>query len=97
MEAVGGRFVPHALAARTGQPIEFANMDRLPRNVHAFLSRTANSAWRRAARNHRAEALTGLPPGRYEISAWHEGLKSETREAAVEGVDVRLDFLLQRR
>jgi hypothetical protein len=41
--------------------------------------------------------IPGLPPGRYEITTWHEGLKSETRDVAVEEAPVRLDFLLRRR
>ncbi|HEX7898934.1 MAG TPA: carboxypeptidase regulatory-like domain-containing protein [Planctomycetota bacterium] len=41
--------------------------------------------------------IPGLPPGRYEIAAWHEELKTETREVDVGVIDARLDFLLQRR
>lgn len=41
--------------------------------------------------------LPGLPPGRYEIEAWHEGMKSEAREVDVAEPETRLDFLLQRR
>jgi hypothetical protein len=42
--------------------------------------------------------IAGLTPGRYQIAVWHEGLKTEAMEVDVPGdVDVRRDFLLQRR
>lgn len=136
MEQVEGRFVPHVITARTGQPIEFVNLDPFPHQVHALPFENREFSLGQAQGNvttrvfakpeivrikcdihpwmsawigvfgHPFVAVTGedgvfripgLPPGRYEITTWHESLKSETRDVAVEEAPVRLDFLLQRR
>ena len=67
-------------------------------NVHPEMSGyvvvvpNAHSAETDAAGNYK---IDGLPPGQYMVTAWHEGMKAQSKPVTVSG-DATLDFALSK-
>src|ERR1039458_3217307 len=91
MDQKGLMFTPHVLAIQQGTTVEFLNSDTVQHNVF-WPSISGNKKLTGDRGNYK---IDNVPDGKYNVVAWHEGMKPQTKSVDVAGA-AKADFTLSK-